>query len=140
MDADGSHDPQYLQEMIKALSNYDIVVGSRYVGEGCTYDNTFIRKKISTIYNKLVKTILNINILDSMSGYIVAKKSVFSHYSFPSNYKFMLPLYTQNPKYKICEYPIIFHRRKAGESKVSFLEGFCILWQVLKLRVKNICL
>ena len=60
MDSDGSHAPSFLPEMIKALSTFDIVIGSRYVGEGCTYDNTYFRKKISTFFNKLTKWILGI--------------------------------------------------------------------------------
>ena len=137
MDSDGSHSPSFLPEMIKALSTHDIVIGSRYVGEGCTYDNTFFRKKLSSFYNKLTKWILGVKIHDSMSGFIVARKDVFNNYKFPHGYKFMLPLYFQNPKYKILEFPIVFHKRKAGKSKTTFVEGFKIMFQILLLRLRR---
>ena len=134
MDADGSHDPRFLPEMLSMLQEYDVVIGSRYIGAGLTEDS-FFRRKISSTYVKLVKWILGFNVSDSMSGYIVAKKSVFDGYEFPYGYKFMLPFYRRNFKYKIAEYPIVFHQRKAGKSKVSYSEGVRVIFQALKLRL-----
>jgi len=134
MDADGSHDPIFLPEMLSMLQEYDVVIGSRYIGEGLTEDS-FFRRKISSAYFKLIRWILGFNILDSMSGYIVAKKEVFEGYEFPHGYKFMLPFYRRNFKYKVAEYPIIFHQRKAGKSKVSYSEGVRVIFQSLKLRL-----
>ena len=34
MDADFSHSPSYIPDMLDHVSNYDVVVGSRYVGDG----------------------------------------------------------------------------------------------------------
>jgi len=137
MDADGSHSPLDIPKMIKTLSYHDVVVGSRYIGSGCTYDNSSPRKFLSYVYNKLTKLILGVNIRDMMSGFIVAKKHVFTNYTFPNSYKFMLPLYTQNLKFKTIEFPITFQKRKAGKSKASFFEGFRIVWQVLQLRLRQ---
>ena len=134
MDADGSHDPKYLPNMLSLLEDYDVVIGSKRVVNGSNEDS-FLRRQISSLYNKLIKWMLGIQVYDSMSGFIVAKSFVFDGYKFPRGYKFMLPLYYQKGNYKILEYPISFHKRKAGRSKVSYMEGFKTLFQVFKLRL-----
>jgi dolichol-phosphate mannosyltransferase len=47
MDADFSHDPKYLQPMIDASANADMVIGSRYVEGGGTVDWGLSRRLIS---------------------------------------------------------------------------------------------
>jgi glycosyltransferase involved in cell wall biosynthesis len=131
MDADGSHIPAELPTMLQQLKDYDIVIGSKNIQGGLNADS-FFRRRISKIYNKLTSFLLRIKLTDPMSGYIVAKKKVFKDYIFPSGYKFMLPLYIYK-NYKVKEHPITFTIRKEGKSKTSAITGLRTLGFILKL-------
>src|SRR5206468_3625889 len=57
MDADFSHQPRYLPDMLAALENADLVIGSRYVPGGGTSNWTLARRMLSqggNIYARLV--------------------------------------------------------------------------------------
>lgn len=131
LDADGSHDPEEIPYMLYLLNGYHIVVGSKRTKGGKSEDS-FSRRHISSIYNRLTTFLLKTDVKDPMSGFIVTLREVFDNYNFPSGYKFMLPLYTSN-KFFVTEHPITFHKRKEGKSKTSFLEGFRTLYIILKL-------
>lgn len=55
MDADGQHDPKYLNDMIKEIEEgNDLVIGSRFIKkEG--FQSTWIRRLGINLYSKLIK-------------------------------------------------------------------------------------
>jgi len=136
LDADGSHNPVYLPSMVKLLSEYDIVIGSRYVHGGSTEDYT-LRMLISRLYCKVAKFLFNLKVNDPMSGFIVAKKSVFNSLTLnPVGYKFGLEILVKSKgKFKVLEYPVNFEKRKMGLSKTGVGQGFKTLAFILKLRL-----
>jgi dolichol-phosphate mannosyltransferase len=138
-DSDGSHNPKYITAMHELLqhSNYDIVIGSRYIKDGKTQD-TFIRKVISRIYCVFAQELFMLYIKDNMSGFIVAKKEVFLKYPITNKgYKFGLELLGQSyGVFKAIEYPIVFEQRKLGKSKANYKEAFNTLWFMIKLKAK----
>jgi hypothetical protein len=68
---------------------------------------------------------LNIEIQDPMSGFIVAKRKVFETISIHTiGYKFALELLVRNNgSFRVLEFPIVFEKRKMGTSKTGFTEG-----------------
>jgi len=138
LDADGSHPPETLPNMIRKLyEGYDVVVGSRYVEGGANLDTRF-RRWISLIYCYLAQKILNLKVKDSMSGYIVARKFCFKEsLNYCLGLKFGLELLA-NPKYRIYEYPITFKKRKTGQSKSILKIGLQTLRLIMKLWWKNL--
>ena len=69
MDADGSHDPKYLPEMLAlAEDGADVVVGSRYVPGGGTVNWGVGRKIISRGGSLYARTILGIGVRDVTAG------------------------------------------------------------------------
>ena len=138
LDADGSHPPEILPLMLKKIDEgFDIVVGSRYIRGGISYDSVF-RQLISRLYCWFARVMLKIKIRNNMSGFIVAKRKVM-HESliYCIGFKFGLELMS-NPKYKVCEVPITFYRRKAGNPKSGLLEGLRILYLIFKLWSRQI--
>ena len=121
MDADGSHDPRAIKGMLKLLdNNVWLVVGSRYVSGGYTYDS-FLRKVISLFYCKIAQIVLRSKVRDCMSGFWCGYKWAFS-FKPSQTYKFGLEL-IRTYKNHIKEYPIIFCKRKKGKSHVKFMQA-----------------
>jgi dolichol-phosphate mannosyltransferase len=139
MDADGSHNPKYIPEMLKYLSVFDVVVGSRYIKGGSTQDY-FVRMLLSRLFCKLARFILQINVNDCMSGFIVAKREVFEQLNIkPLGYKFGTAIiYKSKHKFRVAEYPVIFEKRKMGLSKTGFGQAIKTLTFIIKLRLETI--
>ena len=79
MDADLTMPSELIPKMIKALDNYDIVVGSRYVRGGGD-KRSFLRVLTSRMINLFANIILNFRVLDYDSGFVAVKKEVFKIY------------------------------------------------------------
>lgn len=135
-DADGSHPVKEIPAMINLTEEYDIVIGSRYNG-GATEDS-FARELISRIYCKFAQVLFGLSVKDSMSGFVVAKKEVFTTYPIKNNgFKFLLDILVRSKGvYNVVEYPIVFEKRKAGKSKANYKEAFLTLVFMLKLKLE----
>jgi len=142
MDGDFSHDPNDLLKLIEKTNKYDVVIGSRFVYGGTTADLTH-RKFISFLFRKFTSIILGLNVEDSMSGFVAVRKYVYENLKLnPIGYKINMEIMfkSKKKKYKICEVPIAFHRRKAGTSKAGislsgFNEGFRVIRYVFELKL-----
>jgi dolichol-phosphate mannosyltransferase len=140
MDSDFSHDPQKLPEMIEALENADVVVGSRYVpGGSVDRDWPLWRKGLSAWANFYVRTILNIPVKDATTGYrlwrVEALKGMPIERIASSGYVFLVEMVYVAFKlgYRITEVPIYFADRKWGKTKMDFqnqIEAAIRVWQV----------
>lgn len=142
MDADFSHQPKYLPEMIGQLDNYDVVVGSRYVAGGGTEDWGLIRKIISRGGGIYARMILGIDVQDLTAGFVAWRAETLQNIGFEqveaSGYVFQIEMkYRAHKKgYKILEVPIVFPDRIAGESKMSPNIAAEALWRVWGIRFK----
>jgi dolichol-phosphate mannosyltransferase len=139
LDADGSHNPKYLPEMLKYLSVFDVVVGSRYVHGGGTEDY-FLRMLLSRLFCKLARFILRIHVNDCMSGFIVARREVFEQLNLkPLGYKFGLEIITKSKgKFRVAEFPVFFEKRKMGLSKTGFGQGIKTFAFIMKLWMETV--
>ena len=138
LDADCSHNPKYIPGMIRKLYNADVVLGSRYVKGGGTRDY-FVRTLLSRFFCKLAQTVLRLNINDTMSGFLVARRKVFdSPLIQPFGYKFALEIMVKGKgRFTVSEHPVMFEKRKIGSSKAGFGQGIRAFMFILKLRVKE---
>ena len=138
LDADGSHNPKYIPAMLKLLDQgYDIVIGSRYTHGGKTED-TYMRQILSRFFNQLGRVILQINVKDNMSGYIVARRIVFEQFNLkPLGYKILLEILVKNQgRFRVVEFPIIFEKRKLGQSKTGLGQAIKTLTFIIKLKIE----
>ncbi len=125
MDADLSHNPEYLPEFLEKLRLCDLVIGSRYIPGGGVIGWPLNRKLLSFLGNLYAKIITGLPIHDCTSGFMGFKREVIK-YLLNENiktegYSFLIELKYRSFKnnYKICEIPIIFTDRIAGKSKIS---------------------
>ena len=61
MDADGTHDPKYLKQMISKSNNYDYIITSRYKKKNLLVDWPLSRKLLTYTRHALVKIFLGMN-------------------------------------------------------------------------------
>jgi dolichol-phosphate mannosyltransferase len=86
MDADDTHDPRYILRMLEAARDFDIVVGSRYVGKGTQLNVPYFRVVLSKAANFLIRKIMQIPIMDVTSGYRCYRASTLQKLDFVSNH------------------------------------------------------
>ena len=139
MDADFSHRPLDLNEILKKIETTDVVIGSRYVPGGSTVNWGLIRKLISRgggIYSRLI---LGFPIQDWTGGFNAWKKEVLQKIDLDqiqsNGYSFQIELKYKASKhgFNVVEYPIVFEDRRVGQSKMSLkivLEAFYKVWMI----------
>lgn len=137
MDADLSHPPEKIPQMILALgSGQQFVIGSRYVPGGSTDDDWGIGRWL----NSLVATILArplTSARDPMSGFFALRKRDFDAASElnPIGYKIGLELIVKCGFENVGEVPIHFSDRLYGKSKLSLAEQLKYLQHVRRLYI-----
>lgn len=139
MDADLSHNPEYLEEMFSKADLYGVVVGSRYISGGKTVGWELWRRLLSFFGNLYCRLITSLPIHDCTSGFNVIDASLLrkidmskmdmSGYAFIMELKFLLFKAGAN----FTEVPITFVNRVGGESKISshiISEGIIAPWKI----------
>jgi len=78
MDADLSHDPKYLPDLVAALDDFDLVIGSRYV-HGVSVVNWPLRRiMLSAFANRYIRTITGLGPHDCTSGFRVWRREALA--------------------------------------------------------------
>jgi dolichol-phosphate mannosyltransferase len=125
MDADGSHAPEDLPRLLDALTDADVVLGSRYVPGGRVVNWPKYRELISRgggLYSRLA---LGTSIRDITGGFKAFRRSVLEKININSvasqGYCFQIDLTwrTLEAGFEVVEVPITFTERAIGESKMS---------------------
>lgn len=126
MDADLSHDPAVIPEMLNLLDDgADAVVGSRYVRGGGTTDWPAHRRLLSKWGNTYTRAALRLSVNDCTSGYRAyradALRSIEPTTTQAEGYAFLTELVRRldHTGHTIVETPIIFRDRERGKSKMS---------------------
>jgi dolichol-phosphate mannosyltransferase len=120
MDADLSHPPEKIPEMVSKIDSgeAEIVVGSRYVKGGSVENWPFTRRIISKGATLLARWLTKVK--DPMSGFFALKRSVIEGVSLdPVGYKIGLEILVKGKYSNTTEVPIHFADRKAGKSKLG---------------------
>lgn len=144
MDADFSHDPKYLPEMMRLLTLNDVVIGSRYVPGGGTVNWGLGRKILSRGGSLYSRIILGASIRDFTGGFNGWKRKVLENVSIETlrsdGYSFQIELkYRAFRKgFQIQEFPIVFEDRKVGQSKMHKRIVFEALKRVWEFRFKTV--
>jgi dolichol-phosphate mannosyltransferase len=125
MDADFSHDPKYLAQMLAAIEAADLVLGSRYVAGGGVRDWGLIRRLISRGGCLYARVILGVGIRDLTGGYKCIRREVLEGIDLDSvrseGYVFQIEVTYRAllAGYRVREIPIVFSDRTVGASKMS---------------------
>jgi len=140
MDADFSHDPKYLPEMLRrARAGADLVIGSRYVEGGGTVNWGIGRQIISRGGGLYARTVLGVPIRDLTAGFLCYRRGTLEGIQLDrirsEGYGFQIEMKYRAVKagFRVEEMPIVFVDRRVGQSKMSrriFLEALTMVWKL----------
>jgi glycosyltransferase involved in cell wall biosynthesis len=144
MDSDFSHHPHYIPSMVEALSQYDVVIGSRYVPGGGTRYCTLPRQFLSWGANLSARVVLGLQAGDATAGFRGYRRMVLE--SMPldqilsNGYSFLIEILyrCQQRGWRIGEIPILFENRQRGASKISKAEVWKALHTVARLGTERL--
>jgi dolichol-phosphate mannosyltransferase len=138
MDADGSHNPKYLPQMLAlAEDGADVVVGSRNVPGGGTVNWGIGRKILSKGGSFYARTILGMDVRDVTAGFVCWRRQVLETLDLTgidsNGYSFQIEMKYRAVRrgFRLVETPIQFEDRRVGQSKMSraiFVEALFKVW------------
>lgn len=140
MDADFSHPPQKLRELVLALQSCDVAMGSRYIPGGAVDAHwPHWRKGLSAFGNWYARTILGIPVQDVTGGFRLWRRETLLAMPFQQSssqgYVFQIEMayLAHRLGFVIREVPFYFADRYQGHSKMSLriqLEAAFKVWQI----------
>jgi dolichol-phosphate mannosyltransferase len=140
MDADFSHDPGYLSVLLGAVSDADLVLGSRYVSGGGVRDWGVARRVVSRGGGLYARMILGVTVRDLTGGFKCIRREVLEAIDLDTvraeGYGFQIEVTYRALRagFRVVEVPIIFSDRQAGTSKMSARIALEAVWLVPRLR------
>jgi dolichol-phosphate mannosyltransferase len=136
MDADGSHQPEQLPDLLAALDGADLVLGSRWIRGGGTKNWSRAREMLSRGGNRYTRVLLGMSVHDATGGFRAFRAQTLRqldlHEVASQGYCFQVDLAWRAAQrgLRIVEVPITFVERTAGESKMSQRIVAEALWRV----------
>jgi glycosyltransferase involved in cell wall biosynthesis len=139
LDADQSHDPDFVVKMWRARKRADIVIASRYVLGGVIY-SPFIRRATSWLLNNVLRRVLSMPVRDLSSGYRLYRREVLQDLeltsaNFEVQEEILVKAYANG--FSVVEVPFTYFPRGAGRSHAKLLSfGWMIfrssipLWKI----------
>jgi dolichol-phosphate mannosyltransferase len=136
MDADLSHPPEAVPELVAALENpiTDFVIGSRYVRGGSTDEDWGILRYLNSRMATWLATPLT-RAADPLAGFFGLRRETFeaAEQLNPIGYKIGLELMVKCRCQRVVEVPIHFANRKCGTSKLNFREQLNYIRHLVRL-------
>jgi dolichol-phosphate mannosyltransferase len=141
MDSDFSHDPADLPRLLEAAQGADVAIGSRYVAGGGIENWSALRQAISRGGSAYARLVLGVSVRDLTGGFKCLRREVLEAIDLDAvdsrGYAFQVEMTYRALKagFDIVEVPIVFHERRAGDSKMSGAIVGEAAWRVPLLRL-----
>ncbi len=137
IDADLSHDPVILPQLINGLNEYDITIGSRFGSSSHVEDWALHRKLISLIGVSCARLITGVE--DPLSGYFFLHRSVLESVNLTSSgYKILLEILVKGRYQTHHSIPFVFRNRQFSRSKLNMREHLLFSKQVLYFSLRRL--
>jgi dolichol-phosphate mannosyltransferase len=139
MDADGSHTPEFIPQLLASSTGFDVVIASRYVDGGMT-DNSFVLILMSKVVNIVYSKVLNLHCKDVSNSFKLYHSGMLKNLSLYSNNfdiveEILFKLKKQKPDLKIKEIPYTFKERMFGHTKRNLIIfAFSYIYSLIKLK------
>ncbi len=142
MDADLSHDPKYLPDLLAGLEqdHADLVIGSRYLHGVSVVNWPLHRIALSAFANRYIRTVTGLSPRDCTSAFRIWRREALAkvavHNPRANGYAFLTEMLYQAARagLRITERPIVFVERQKGHSKVSnrvLMESLWTPWRLI---------
>ena len=140
LDADFSHPPRFIPDLLGGMADHDVMIGSRYVpGGGVEGGFTLKRRLMSSGINGYARLMLGLTSRDNSGAFRCYRVSKLAEidldrvrsrgYSFQEEILY----WCQNVGCRTGETPILFENRRAGVSKINTREAISALWIIFQL-------
>lgn len=137
MDADLSHDPSILNQLITALDEYDITIGGRFEAGSEVQNWIWWRKLTSQVGVFFARLLTGVN--DPLSGYFFFRRSVIDGVALTTvGYKILLEILVKGAWSRAKEIPFQFRIRKFSTSKLSTKEYWLFAKQLFSYTLYKI--
>jgi dolichol-phosphate mannosyltransferase len=145
LDADFSHPPRFIPDLLQGMADHDVMIGSRYVaGGGVEGGFTLKRRLMSSAINTYSRLVLGLTSKDNSGAFRCYRVSKLAEidlaqvrskgYSFQEEILF----WCKTVGCRVGETPILFENRRAGTSKINMREGAWALWILFQLGASRI--
>ncbi|WP_249010370.1 polyprenol monophosphomannose synthase [Conexibacter sp. DBS9H8] len=140
MDADFSHNPAYLPDLLAALEGADLVLGSRYISGGGVTDWGLGRRLLSRAGSAYAQRRLGLPVCDLTGGYKCIRREVLERIGLDAiaadgfGFQIEVTALACRAGFRVLEVPIVFGERRAGASKMSWRIPLEALVLVTRLR------
>jgi dolichol-phosphate mannosyltransferase len=140
MDADLSHNPEYLPALVAAAADHDLVIGSRYLNGVSVVNWPLHRIFLSAFANRYIRLVTSLTPRDCTSGFRCWRREALAGLPLrdmvSDGYAFLVEMLFEASRRgcRIGEVPIIFIERRQGQSKVSssvLAESLITPWRLL---------
>lgn len=144
MDADFSHDPKYLLDLIAATEDADLALGSRYKTGVNVINWPMSRLLLSYGANIYVRWITGLPLTDATGGFKCFHRRVLERIPMErvrsNGYAFQIEMSFRAWKlgFQLREVPIVFVDRVAGQSKMSKRVVREAIWMVWWIRIQHL--
>ena len=147
MDADLSHDPAAIPALIRAASDHDLVLGSRYIGGVRVIDWEIGRVLLSWMSNGYARAVTRLPVRDITTGFRCFRRQALEALDLAqfhaAGYGFQIEVAYRiwRSGGRLTEVPITFYGRQKGISKLSrrmIVEAAVLVWRLRLSRVQGI--
>ncbi len=144
LDADFSHHPRHIPELLALIDRVDVAIGSRYVVGGGVVGWGLWRHFMSRAINGYARTVLRLKTRDNSGSYRCYRVSRLRELKLD---RFVARGYAIQEEIlyrcrrigcRFGETPIVFENRRHGTSKISLKEAFAAGWIILRLGVTGV--
>ena len=137
IDADLSHDPAILTELVRGLRDHDLMIGSRFGVTSRVMKWAFHRKMISFLGVGLARLITGAE--DPLSGYFCLRREVVGDLRLTSGgYKILFEILVKGRYRSHRSIPFVFRNRQFSASKLDWREYLLFARQVLVFGVRRL--
>ena len=142
MDCDFSHEPAALPSLLAALSEADVVIGSRYVQGGAIRNWGAYRTGLSATANAFVRALFRLPVRDCTSGFRVYRREVVEAIPWgrlhSTGYSFLVEIlyWSARAGRRVREVPITYVDRARGKSKMGVRQIVSGASNLIKLRLE----
>ncbi len=147
MDADFSHDPRYLPELVASMESgsrvpgpLDVMIGSRYTRGGGVQGSPLSRRVTSRALNRFARFWLGLKVRDTSGAFRCYRTSALRQIPLDriqsrgySVFEELL-MHLTRADARMSELPIVFVDRARGQSKVTPREALSSLYRLIRLR------
>ncbi|MCH2115361.1 MAG: polyprenol monophosphomannose synthase [Pirellulales bacterium] len=139
MDADWSHAPHYLPQLVDGARQADMVIGSRYCAGGSIEGWPWRRRVASRLVNYLTRLLLGIPVCDCSGNFRVYKTTLLGQMKWDvfraTGYGFLEEAiwHLHRLDASMTEVPVVFTDRQRGISKINWREALGAMATLLRL-------